>query len=291
MNFEDILSQLDIPCRTEGQHHHCRSGWINFDCPYCGKNSQKWHMGYHMERGYLNCWRCGRHPLIGTLMEITGLSYRKIKQLVTGLEHPHFERKKPIGKLILPKGIKLLHSAHKKYLYNRGFNWKTIENIWKIKGIGLSSKLAWRIFIPIIYHSKAVSWTTRSISDSPKITRYISAKTSEEAIPHRELLYGEDFAGLSIIVTEGIFDVWRIGQGAVCTFGSECSPKQLKRIAKYPIRAICFDNEPEAQKKAKQLSDNLSVLPGKTYNVVLDSKDPAEETKQNIKALRKKFLD
>jgi len=290
MKFKEILSQLNIPTAPEG-HHHARPDWINLDCPYCGRDSQKWHLGYSIEGGFLNCWQCGGHNLINTLMEITHLPYYQIKKLVSDLEPSFIKREKPTGKLIMPSGIKHLSSIHKKYLHSRGFNWRKIQCIWQIKGIGIAPNLQWRIFIPIIYHSQIVSWTTRSISKKENITRYISASEEEESMPHHELLYGEDFARGAVIVTEGVFDVWRIGVGAVCTFSTGYSQEQLERIVKYPTRAICFDNEKEAQKRARKLVNDLSVFPGDTYNIILDNKDPAEESRKNIKQLRKEILE
>jgi len=290
MKFKDILSEYNIPIAPAG-HHHAREGWIQIDCPYCGRDSHKWHMGYSIAGNYVNCWRCGSHRLIDTLMEITGLSYNQAKKLLRSLDHEHIEEKqKPLGRLVMPTGIQKLHQAHKCYLRDRGFDWKEIEYIWKIWGITVSSRLPWRIWIPIHYHGEIVSWTTRSISKNPKITRYISAGENEEAMPHKELLYGEDFARYAVIVVEGVFDAWRIGQGAVATFGSGYSNGQLERIAKYPTRAICFDNEHEAQRRARKLVNDLSVFSGDTYNVSLDAKDASDENEKNIERLRKEIL-
>lgn len=290
MKFQDILSEFNIPIAPEG-HHHCRPNWINIDCPYCGKDSEKWHLGYSIDGKFFNCWRCGSHNVITTLIEITGKRYHQIKQMLDGLDIPRVKREKPKGKLILPKGIKKLRSAHIRYLRSRGFDFLKIERIWQIRGIGMASRLQWRIFIPIIYRSQIVSWTTRTILRNPYIIRYLSASEKEESTPHHELLYGEDFARGAVIVTEGVFDVWRIGVGAVCTFSTGYSQKQIERIVKYPTRAICFDNEPEAQKRARKLVNDLSVFPGDTFNVVLDAKDAAEESGENIKRLRKEILE
>ncbi len=290
MRFKDILKELNIPYITEG-HHHCTSGFIQIDCPFCSRDSQKWRMGYSIESHFCNCWVCGSHNVISTLIEITGKQYHQIKRMIDGLDIPKIKRKRLKGKLILPKGIKKLRSAHIKYLRSRGFDWKGLEQLWGIQGIGVASKLQWRIFIPIIYHSQTVSWTTRSILGNRYTTRYISASEKEELIPHHKLLYGEDFARGAVIVTEGVFDVWRIGVGTVCTFSTGYSQEQLEHISKYPIRAICFDSEIEAQKRARRLVDNLSVFPGDTFNVVLDKKDAAEESKENIRRLRKEILE
>jgi len=290
MNFKEILSEYNIPMGPTG-HYHVREGWINFDCPFCSRDSEGWYMGYSIEGNFVNCWRCGSHRLINTVIELTKLSYREVEKLLDNLESQHFEKKKPLGKLIIPIGTQRLHSAHKKYLHNREFKWREIERIWKIWGITITSKLSWRIWIPIYYHGEIVSWTTRSISSNPKVARYVSAGLDEEAIPHKELLYGEDFARHAIIVNEGPINAWRIGPGAVSTFGSGYSQEQLLRMAKYPVRAICFDNEPEAQKRARRLVNDLSVFPGDTYNVVLDKKDAADESRENIERLRREVLE
>jgi len=290
MKFQDILTEYNIPIAPEG-HHHCRPNWIQIDCPFCGKDSQKWHLGYSVENNFFNCWRCGSHNIITTLVEITNKRYYQIKQMLDGLDIPRIKREKSKGRLILPRGIKKLRSAHIKYLRSRGFDWQKLEQLWGIQGIGVASKLSWRIFIPIIYHSQIVSWTTRSVLGNKYVSRYISAGEKEESIPHHELLYGEDFARGAIIVNEGVTNAWRIGPGAVATFGVGYSQKQLEHISRYLIRAICFDNEPEAQKRARKLVNDLSVFPGDTFNVVLDEKDAAEESNENIKRLRKEILE
>ena len=102
MKFIEILNQLNIEYAPEG-HHHCRAGWIQIDCPFCAKDSHKWHMGYSIEDSFLNCWRCGSHGLIDTLMEITDLPYSTCKKLLVDLEKSKVITKKHKGKLIIPK--------------------------------------------------------------------------------------------------------------------------------------------------------------------------------------------
>jgi len=291
MKFEEILKEYNIPIAPMS-HHHARVGWINFDCPFCGRDSHKYHMGYSVTDKFVTCWRCGSHRLIDTIIELTNFSYKEAKKLLGSLEIETPEKKiKKQSKLVIPKGVEKLKLVHKEYLLDRGFNWKEIEHLWKIFGISVAPRLAWRIFIPIYYHGEIVSWTTRSISKNPKITRYISASENEELIHHKHLLYGEDFARHAIIVVEGVFDVWRIGPGAVATLGSGYSNEQLERIAKYPVRAICFDSEKEAQKRARKLVNDLSVFKGDIFNIVLDANDPGEASKKEIKQIRRQILD
>lgn len=287
MKFEDLLKELNITKAPEG-HHHSRPGWIQIDCPFCGRDSNKWHLGYSLEDKYLNCWQCGYHSLVKTLMEITGQSYSKCLLLIGDLESVKTIKKFITGKLQIPKGVGELKTAHIRYLKSRGFNIEQLKNLWLIQGIGISSKLSWRIFIPIIYKGKTVSWTTRSLVDSG--TRYISAKPENETTPHKELLYGEDYAHRVIIIHEGPTDVWKFGPGAVCTFGLNYTTAQLKKMVQYQNRVVCFDNNSEAQKVAKKLTNELSVFPGKTYNIELDAEDIGSAHKKEIKKVRKWVL-
>ena len=250
MTFKDLLKQYHIPSAPEG-HHHCREGWIQIDCPFCAKDSHKWHMGYSLEDRFVNCWRCGSHPLLNTLLEL-GIPSKEAYLFTKEKIIKPLKKRIITSKLKIPKGVGELLPAHKHYLKERGFHWKRLQKIWHIQGIGIASNLSWRIFIPIYSQDKMVSWTTRSISNSEHITRYISAPLEEESIPHKSLLYGEEYAQHNIIIVEGPTDVWRIGPGAAATLGLNYTQAQINRMLKYSIRAICFDNQLVAQNKAKE---------------------------------------
>ena len=288
MNFSDILSQYNIEIAPEGSEH-TSEGWIHFDCPFCEKDTKRFHMGYSLENNFTNCWRCGYHSLLSTLVELTGLSFYECKKLLKRLDTEHFEITTTKGKLVIPDGVVDLKRIHKKYLRKRNFDVKYIQKIWGIKGIGIHATLSWRLFIPIHYQGKIVSWTTRSVWEETK-KRYMTAKKEEEEISAKSLLYGEDYCKESIIVCEGPLDVWRIGKGAVSTMGTAYSQAQVEKIIKYKKRIICFDNDKAGQAAAKRLCGDISSFPGKTYNVVLDGKDAAESSDKVIWKLRKFLL-
>lgn len=291
MKFSELLKEYGVPQAPEG-HEHVRSGWVQFDCPFCTRGMHHYRMGFNEAGKYVNCWSCGRHKLIETLsvaFEISlGKAWEHVKELDGG-----FRRTEPTprGKLEIPYGVGKLWRGHRRYLKEvRKFDYGRLQQLWEVKGIGPDGgELAWRIFIPIFFQGRCVSWTTRSISDAVS-KRYIAARPDQESFNHRTLLYGEDYCRHSVVVTEGPFDVWRVGPGAVCTFGTDYSRAQLDRIAAYPVRVICFDSPPDAQRKARELCDLLEPFPGDTYNVVLDSKDPGEAQDYEIARIRKQFL-
>jgi DNA primase len=193
------------------------------------------------------------------------------------------------GKLKIPPGVGLLAKAHRKYLQGRGFDPDRIARLWGVQGIGIAARYSWSLFIPIQYRGETVSWTTRSIGDKGK--RYSNAPVAEEAIPAKELLYGNDLARQCIIIVEGPADAWAIGPGAVATMGLNYTPAQLNKMIKYPVRVVCFDSETQAQWRANRLADELARYSGETHRVKLETgKDAAEADSDEIAELRKRFL-
>jgi hypothetical protein len=152
-------------------------------------------------------------------------------------------------------------------------------------------KYQWRLFIPVLSGNTIVSWTTRAIGNT-KIP-YIAAGKDQEIEPLKTLLYGEQFLTRydTAIVTEGAFDVWNIGIGAVCTFGKAVTAAQIRKISQYQRRIICFDNEPDTQEEARKLCEELSLFPGTTIRVNLDADDPGSANKKEIALLRRVFLE
>lgn len=284
-DFRDILKDLNVDYSEDDKHS--TAGWVQFECPFCGKGSSKRHMGYNLSTRSVNCWRCGWHSLTETLT-LLGVPYKESKALRSGLGVDRNWTKPERKNLKLPKAGPLLY-AHKKYLRSRGFKPSKIERIWGVQGIGLHSRLAWRLFIPIHLREEIVSWTTRAIGNNG--LRYISASAEEESINHKELLYGEQYAQHSIIIHEGPLDVWATGRGSVGTLGVSYTRSQVLRMVKYPFRAVCFDNSAAAQKRAQELCSLLAPFDGTTCNVCLESgEDPASADKGEIKQLRKTFL-
>ena len=288
--FIDLLQSHGVPYIEEG-HHHCRPGWVQMDCPNCSPGSSRWRMGFNLGYRYLNCYLCGKRPLGDTVASLCGIplgeALAALRNVAAG--ESTLAPVKRTGTFKPPKGIGPLLKAHRTYLKGRGFNPQEIADTWGAGGIGIASSLSWRIYIPAIVAGVPVSWTTRSISDTG--TRYLSAPAPCEAVPIKELLYGCDLAGHSISIHEGPLDAWTVGPGAVATCGVGYSRTQLALMAGYPVRFICFDNEPDAQKRAEKLGRDLAALPGSTHNVTMSGKDANRSPKSEIRELRKMLRD
>lgn len=194
----------------------------------------------------------------------------------------------------MPKGVIPLKKAHKQFLRERDFNPDRIAKLWGVGGIGYNGSyktneqcfpLRWRLFIPIELQGIMSSWTTRSISHSTENNRYISAPPDHERISHKELLYGEDFAGQTIIIVEGPTDAWRIGPGAIATFGTRPTPAQIIRMGRYVKRYVLFDHG--AERYSQALVQALSVFPGETHSIEIDADDPGSLKPKELRQVRK----
>lgn len=295
MKVQELYTDLRIPYRQHGESPHVTEGWVGIECPFCGRGTGRFGLGYNLRTGHFTCWKCGPHRLFEAVAEVTGLTLKEAKGLTGDVEVPRIPSGRwteTRGKLVLPAGITELLPAHRRYLEDRGFDPDELVEEWKLQGIGVAAKLKWRVFIPIHRGGEVVSWTTRLATDNCDPTsRYRGAKRDEEIYHRRNILYGEDKARHGIVVHEGPFDVWATGPGAVCTCGVGFSRGQVRRMARFPFRAICFDSDPAAQRRARALAAQLEVFPGETFVVRLTGKDAASSPKSERRELRRRFLE
>lgn len=290
MTFADFAREQGLRLAPE-DHHHGRAGWRQLDCPFCGKNSQRFHMGYNLTFRYFNCWKCGSQRPLDVLVALLDVSFSKAHRLWGSIDGTAPITQKYIDaeekELVLPSGIDKLTKKHRRYLKGRGYDPEVISKLWAVQGIGLSSRLSWRLFIPIHLHHRMISWTTRAVTEYAKV-RYLSASEDEERLPHKRMLYGMDYtAKRGVVICEGPLDVWSVGPGAVATFGLSFTRSQLLQLSKFQTRVICFDSEKFAQKQAEHLADQLEIFPGNTIIATLDSGDPGEASRREIRQLRK----
>lgn len=287
MTIAEFLTDRGIEHRLPGSHKHVTSRFIGIDCPRCSPGSSKFKLGLSI-RG-ATCWSCGRMRLGDALAEVTGLSVGECLRAVGGSEDAEAVEKVQ-GKLKLPFGLRPLLPVHRAYLENRGLDPDQLEREWGFRGIGPHAKLAWRVFIPITLKGKTVSWTTRSIID--RGLRYLTATVEDSDVNPKDVLFGSDKAKHAIVICEGPLDAVKIGPGGAATLGvGSVSRPQLLEMARFPSRAICFDMEPDAQRRANELADALAPFPGETTLVELETgKDAGECSKKELKQIRRRFL-
>lgn len=289
MNLPELLREHGVPFRNASEHHHVTHGWLGADCPFCSPNSGHFRLGIKLDDLRCSCWSCGWHPTIPTLAELTGLPFHQLRGMLEGLDTPRREEEVH-GKLVLPEGLGALLPAHRDYLAGRGIDPDDAGDRWGCRGLGIAPRLQWRVWIPARSRGKTASWTTRSIAENPKL-RYVSARPEQESLSLKSLLLGEEHCSHAILVVEGPLDAMILGPGAVSTSGLTITRAQVNRMAKYPVRVICLDAEPVAQRVARKLCRALGAFPGQTFNICLESgKDPGSCSRRERREIQRRFL-
>lgn len=283
LSIREILETNGVAV-AGAEHKHGRHGWVQVNCPWCMTSG--FHLGINLTTGAAACWRCGRRNTAAVVARLTGKTYEDARQVVdrAALQHAPTAH---TGTLRPPTGIVPLTPAHAAYVRRRGLDPDEIVALWGVQALAAEAgRLRWRLYIPITDpDGEQVSWTTRAIGS--QAMRYRSASSDAEAYPHKWLLYGAQHARHAISIHEGPVDAWAVGPGGVATCGTGYSPQQLTAMSRYAVRVVCFDAEPDAQKRARRLADDLSVFPGETYNVVLETgADTAECSKAELEDLR-----
>lgn len=289
-----FLRDHGINFRDEGSKH-CQHGWVQIPCPFCTGNIG-WHLGYNLNKDYWNCWRCGWKTSENVIKAITGLSRDKIKNIRGSYR---VRSKNPVqakiavrkvGKVKLPSGISDLSPNHRKYLKERGFNPKELANIWGLKGTGPVGPYKFRVIAPIYLRGKLISYQGRDITGKSDL-KYKACGQDRELMDHKDSLYGFDLVpGDGVVVVEGITDAWRLGPGAVATFGIEFKNSQINLLRNFKEVFILFDIDPQAKKQAEKLAAVLSAFNIQVEVLELDSGDPAELSDKEAKKLMKELI-
>ena len=290
-NAKKFLEDFDIPCFTEGEN--CQHGWINVTCPFCEDPSC--HGGFNLAEGYYNCWRCGGHFLDRTVMALADVKKSIAQEIIDDYSENIIDEKEeevivPAKMVTYPAGTGTLRKKHRRYLIKRHFDPDELESTWSLLGTREFGDYKNRIIAPIFHNNRVVSYQGRDITNtSPE--RYKACNRREEVIHHKKILYGSDFVQHSrMIVVEGITDAWRIGKGAVATFGTSYTKKQLGQMYELAKTIfILFDFD--AQDKADELSYDLSLLGIDVERVFLESvKDPGSMKQKDASYLRQELL-
>lgn len=300
MKFEAFCSEYGIPVLTEGDRH-CRPGWMQLNCPFCSPKwgKDKWHLGFNLRYDCFNCWQCGRHTKAEVVSALLNVSMSKAAYLVYveyGSSGQRFRREvqpKPINKTELPEGTGPMREQHRNYLLSRGFSPLKIESMWKAQGTSFFGKHSHRLVMPILVNGELVSWQTRDITGQARIP-YLSCPAGQEQVKHKHIVYGMDLTQIDrVVIVEGVFDAWRMGPGAVATFGLGFTDEQVSLLSEFSTRFIVYDNEDQAQEQARKLGHALDLVnPGHTEVVRIEKvKDPGELSAEQAEGIMSELLN
>lgn len=264
MNFVKLFEDYKIDYNTR-----VNRGWTNVTCPFC--DDKTYNGGFNNTGDYYHCWKCGGHEFKEALARTTNIPKNQINELIqqyqgrNSLLNKLNKKQAKAIKLELPTNT--FTTAERKYLLSRNFSPRMLKEKYKIVGGGISGPWKYRIIIPLILEGKIVSWTGRTIlskqqQEELKIPRYKNLSIEQSVIDPKSILYNLDNCrNRTAVLTEGAFDVIRLGDGFFCSFGTELTQSQIAVIKqRFDKIFIMFDNEEKAQLKARKFGMQLASI-------------------------------
>lgn len=292
-DIQRFLGDNKIDYRTSGKN--IGRGWVGIrNCPFCG--DRKYHLGMHKKTANLHCFRCGTKVwIIEYIMEAYKTTRQEARTAIRGYvdwtqtkEDEHILSKP--SRIKLPIGTtQEFPKAHIEYLEGRGFGWETIQRFSLVACLYYSI-WKYRVIAPILYQEKMVAFTGRAICGQDP--RYLHSPNEESVIPVKSCLYNLDLATEHTLLVEGPTDAWRLGSGAVCTFGTRYTNRQINLLRKNGCEraTVIFDPDKSGKKAAAQLVSALDMCGIRAESFVLRDRDPGDLSEDEADALRRELL-
>lgn len=223
-------------------------GWFRFEFPFDFSHRDK-SAGVSFQLGIVKDHRSGYVSSIPKfIMELEGINYREVKELLGGFEEKEFQIKeqffKKTSKVELPEhfvslldGEGILGKRAQKYLLSRGFDLEILD----LMGFGYigdrSSEYFGYIIIPFKQNGNLVYWIARDF-----IGNYLKYKNppSDFGTGKSEIFFNEDALQIyqEVNLTEGWADAHTLGENSIASLGWNLSEIQIQKILKSPVKII-----------------------------------------------------
>jgi len=293
----DIISYLEdsnIPYSDEGKN--ISSNWIGLQCPLCDDTST--HLGVNLDSKSFSCFRCGeKGNAIKLVAILERISQKKAVKIVRKYFDSNFflnprEEIKHTDSVQLPLGVtKNFTSTHLEYLQNRNFNPQYLINKYNLYAGGVVGEFAHRIVAPVYLDKKLISFVGRDITNLAE-KRYKNLSNEKSSVEIKKILYNIDTVKQDVILVEGLFDVFRIGDGCVATLGTVVTNEQILLLKGLRNVFILFDSEEKdknAKRQAEELASRISLFVKNVETINLTKGDPCDMLEDEVLQLRKEI--
>ena len=301
IQFFDLIKYLDDQRITYWDRgENVSRGWLGIKCPFC--EDKKNHCGIHVETKFFSCWNCGeKGTIIRLIKELESCSWDKAKKRIDeykSYEYPENYRSNIEGnqrphnetvQSIFNKFSEGFPQRFINYLQGRNFEWRQILGRYKIRA-AITGDFKQRIICPIFMHGQMVSFVGRDITGE-SASRYRNCPNELSTVPVKSCLYNIDNAiHKTVILQEGVTDVWRWGDGAVALCGEKWTHRQLLTLMEYDFNKVVVMLDKDAEDRAVKLADELSCLISHVDIVVPQKGDPADIPQQEIFRLKEELM-
>lgn len=266
------------------------SGWVGVNCPFC--EDQLNHLGINLSSKLFSCWKCGaKGSIVKYIQRVENCSWAEsykilrkyIDRFYSFTTQPQEIKSSEIYSYI--KKFKTeLPDPHRNYLIKRGFDPDYIANKYNLLASPMTGDFRYRLIAPIYMNFELVSFVGRDVTGQGD-PRYKNCPDSISTIPVKSCLYNIDSARKdSVIVVEGITDVWRMGDDTVGLFGVQYTVHQLRLLTKFNRIFVMLDSE--AMDVANKLASDLSSVVKEVEVLQLAEGDPAELSAVEVAKLK-----
>lgn len=264
-----LLDNLNIPYWTSGKNISKNS--IGIQCPFCNDPSN--HCGIFSDTDLFSCWRCNeKGTLFKLIQKLTRISYEEFEDITENISvnfkmsaseqiqgilgnKPTSATKlyKESNKISLPKYAKEITLHTKSKLLERflGRRHISLERCVKYKCLICEiGEYSHRMVIPIFFLRKLVGYQAVDLTGHSKL-KY---KTSSTNVNNFLYNYDSVYCCHTLILVEGIFDVWRLDTTTVCSFGTHLTDTQRKLVLEIKPKEIIFCWDSDAYFKARAVA-------------------------------------
>lgn len=288
-------------------YRETNSGELNFHCPFCSDN--RWRFFWNKYTGKAYCHNCEfQGSIFGFLSKFLGISYEEAQELVEANDTGGFYRRE------MPKEKKSIELPEFYIPLNEKIdedNKRYWDYLTRVRGLPIGTildynlgycgfgKFSQRVVVPVFWDGVLVNWVARAVvSDSVIRNLGIRKLLTPEFNNQSRYLFNLDklWGKETIVLVEGPFDMLKIPDMAVASFGKRLHDAQqllLKKSGcKHVIIAYDNDAQEETYKTARRLSEMFRVSivdiptgedpgsldPAKTMSLIYEAK-PFERRK------------
>lgn len=298
----NIIESFDLFCYLEDRGiEYTTSGknvsqnWIGIKCLWCDDGSN--HLGINIHNKVVSCFKCGASGNLPRLIQEIdqcdlGKAYQTIhKYQDSSYQYLDHHERKPSSSVQLPKGcIKYFPGIFRNYFQERSFDLDELAKRYDLYACYLSSdvKFKYRVIIPVYQNYELVTYIGRDVTHSAQV-KYQNCPVEKSILPIKDCLYNIDSVRDKAIVVEGVTDVWRLGDGAIATFGTKFTRAQIAKLAGLDKVFVLFDSD--AKEEAEKLATEVSGVVRQIEVVLLDQGDPAELSQEQALKLKKNLME
>lgn len=293
-----FLDDFDISYQSSGKN--VSRGWVELSCPFCDDPST--HLGVNLDSSLFHCWICsakgGPTKLVRALLKCNWEQAKAtVKKFTDWSLVELFDEDLIPKKLKLPSEFTLLTpntipQLVSEYLTQRNFNPEELIRKYQLYYPGPLGTYKLRLVVPILRRNRIVNFVCRDVTGKTT-TRYRNCPNEEAEVLLNSLLYGIEEVpdGEPIVLVEGIFDKWRLGYGAVATFGTNVTSEQALILQKKrPSKIFLFGDPDVTQKKYEKIASKLWFAEVESIGIDFEG-DPADLPPSEARYIMKELLN